>query len=197
MLAPQVKAAEEAIPTGVADEAYAIAFGAYTDATAALPEDFFDWKSDIVFPEYSVTVPFLDGKGRPFPYILNGELFGVEPNMSYYRSGTNIFNFVKADPRWDQVKLKLHAYRDRVSAAYTAQNNAAEEATKFLANYTTLAPALKAWPALWGLLPLSAKEAHERKTERKKTVMPTPEFGDAMHALTAAVITSRMTKKGE
>jgi hypothetical protein len=41
--------------------------------------------------------------------------------------------------------------------------------TKVLDAYTTLAPALKALPALWDLLPDDTKDKHKEVVERKKT----------------------------
>ena len=44
-----------------------------------------------------------------------------------------------------------------------------EGVTKVITTYSTLAPALKAWPPLWDLVPESAKVRHRTIVDRKKT----------------------------
>jgi hypothetical protein len=76
-------------------------------------------------------------------------------------------------------------------------NNEEKEALKavhaLLTKYSTLAPALKEWPALWDLLEDDVKAKHKEVAERKKKE-PKPEVTDTpdFSSLTAAVIANKL-----
>lgn len=63
---------------------------------------------------------------------------------------------------------------------------------KVIKAYSTLAPALKAWPALWDLVPDEAKERHKKIVERKRG--DTPDLDVDTNTLTAAVTMSKLTR---
>ena len=61
-----------------------------------------------------------------------------------------------------------------------------------MTTYSTLAPALKAWPALWDLLDEDTKERHKKIVERKKK--DTDDIGVDLNSMTAAVTFSKLTR---
>lgn len=63
---------------------------------------------------------------------------------------------------------------------------------KVINAYSTLAPALKAWPALWDLVPDEAKDRHKKIVERKRG--DTPDLDVDTNTLTAAVTMSKLTR---
>jgi hypothetical protein len=72
------------------------------------------------------------------------------------------------DPVWDELRDEVVAYTDRVSAARKRQAEFVDMVTKVIGTYGTLAPALKAWPPLWDLIPDDVKDTHRKIVERVK-----------------------------
>lgn len=82
--------------------------------------------------------------------------------------------------RWSStVELKPHPAWDELVAAYTTYKTAKDAAEgraqvywdsvgKIIDTYSTVAPALKAWPPLWDLLPSDTQEEHLRVTTSQK-----------------------------
>jgi hypothetical protein len=70
---------------------------------------------------------------------------------------------------WGEFLAEVVAYRERVSAAEARRNEFVESVCKVVDAYTTLAPALKAWPPLWELIPEDVKDKHREIKVREKT----------------------------
>lgn len=70
---------------------------------------------------------------------------------------------------WGEFLAEVTAYRERVSAAKTRRNEFVDMVKKVCGAYSTLAPALKAWPPLWELVPEAAKDKHREIKVREKT----------------------------
>ena len=66
-----------------------------------------------------------------------------------------------------------------------------EGINKLMNTYSTLAPALKAFPALWDLVPEEAKERHKKIVERKKAEV---ELDVDLNSMTAAVTLNKLTR---
>jgi hypothetical protein len=75
---------------------------------------------------------------------------------------------LKEDPVWYELRDEVVAYTDRVSAAKKRQTEFVDMVTKVIGTYGTLAPALKAWPPLWDLIPDDVKDTHRKIVERVK-----------------------------
>jgi hypothetical protein len=67
-----------------------------------------------------------------------------------------------------------------------------EGINKLMETYSTLAPALKAFPALWDLVPDEAKERHKKIVERKKAEVDVDSMD--IQGMTAAVTFSKLTR---
>jgi hypothetical protein len=90
------------------------------------------------------------------------------------------FEFAKHERTWcDEITLKDHSiwsefeaevmvYNDRVKAAETRQSDFVVMVNQVIKAYSTLAPALKAWPPLWDLIPEDVKTKHREVKERVK-----------------------------
>ena len=70
---------------------------------------------------------------------------------------------------WGELYAEVVAYNQRVSAAKQRQADFVEMVSKVCNTYSTLAPALKAWPPLWDLIPEDVKDKHREIKERTKT----------------------------
>ena len=107
--------------------------------------------------------------------------------------------YAKKDNYWsDQITLKDHlvwgefhaevvAYMERVQAAAKRRDEFVEDVKKICTTYNTLAPALKAWPPLWELVPEDVKDKHRKVKEReKKEVVLEVDLGKLTALSTAA-----------
>jgi hypothetical protein len=72
------------------------------------------------------------------------------------------------DHVWSEFYAEVVAYKQRVSIVKQRQNEFADMVKKVTEAYSTLAPALKAWPPLWELIPEDVKDTHRKIVERTK-----------------------------
>ena len=75
---------------------------------------------------------------------------------------------LKEDPVWDDLRTEVVAYTERISAARKRQIEFVDMVKTVINTYGTLAPALKAWPPLWDLIPEDVKNTHRKIVERVK-----------------------------
>jgi len=81
-----------------------------------------------------------------------------------YRDGI----VLKDDLVWAEFLAEVTAYRERVKVATHRQHEFVDMVKKVCDAYTTLAPALKAWPPLWELIPDYVRDKHRQVVEREK-----------------------------
>lgn len=72
------------------------------------------------------------------------------------------------DPVWNDLRVEVVAYTERVGAAVKRQLEFVDMVKTVINTYGTLAPALKAWPPLWDLIPEDVKDKHKEIVERVK-----------------------------
>ena len=70
---------------------------------------------------------------------------------------------------WAEFKAEVTAVNEGVRVATQRQEEFVAMVSKVCHAYTTLAPALKAWPPLWELIPEHVKAKHREITVREKT----------------------------
>ena len=134
------------------------------------------WKCSEVYLQFS--------SPRRFPHNQPKEVMGFETG---YRSKAD-FN----DTRWDWLKPEFKEYTRKIFEAEAKEAKFLDGVDKLTQTYTTLAPALKAWPALWDLLDDDVKERHKKVVERG-----TKEVGELdvdLNDMTAAVTFSKLTR---
>ena len=69
---------------------------------------------------------------------------------------------------WGEFHAEVNAYHQRVLEAGKRRDEFVEAVKKICTTYSTLAPALKAWPPLWDLIPEDVKDKHREIKERTK-----------------------------
>jgi hypothetical protein len=69
---------------------------------------------------------------------------------------------------WGEFLAEVTAYHQRVQEVTKRQTEFVDMVKKVCNAYTTLAPALKAWPPLWELIPEDVKDKHREIKERTK-----------------------------
>jgi hypothetical protein len=96
------------------------------------------------------------------------------------------------DDRWDDVKKHVFDYNQRIQTIEQKEESFVNGVKEIINTYATLAPALKAWPALWDLVPDDAKERHKKIVERVKK--EASDITADLNNLTAQVTFSKLTK---
>lgn len=96
-----------------------------------------------------------------------------------------------ADGRWAWVlqrKLEIDQHRQTICDERTAFQ---KSVSTVLEAYSTLAPALRAWPALWDLVPADTQAKHKEVKERKPKEVDLSEKVD-LSSLTAVLAASKL-----
>lgn len=69
---------------------------------------------------------------------------------------------------WGELFAEVKAYNERVMVAAQRQTEFVQMVKKVIEQFSTLSPALKAWPPLWDLIPEDVKDKHRQVVEREK-----------------------------
>ena len=86
------------------------------------------------------------------------------PASPHHHSGAVMLD---ASPVWDNLLKEVQDWRVRTATATKRRNDFAAGVESVLNSFSTLAPALKEWPALWELVPDYAKNKHKEITEKR------------------------------
>jgi hypothetical protein len=78
------------------------------------------------------------------------------------------WTFNADDPRWDSIKKEYKKYCLKIHKLEKEQDVFIAGVSEVINAYSTLAPALKAWPALWDLVPEDKKDKHREVATRTK-----------------------------
>ena len=199
MFEQSIKKAEQGYPSTWADKMYDCFFPADVVAKFnALPAYAMKEETDISFSGFrgldaelrdsysfnnSIKLEF--SSPRRWPDEFKSEVTGFHAN---YSSGECVWD----DARWDWLKPEVKAYTDKINAEMAKRDSLLEGINKLMETYSTLAPALKAWPALWDLLDDDTRERHKRVVERNKTGSDTLDVD--LNKMTAAVTYSKLTR---
>jgi hypothetical protein len=96
------------------------------------------------------------------------------------------------DSRWAWLVPEFKEYVRKIFEQESKEASFLEGVDKLMETYSTLAPAIKAWPALWDLVPDEAKERHKKVVERVKK--DASDVGVDLNSMTAAVTFSKLTR---
>lgn len=99
-----------------------------------------------------------------------------------FRDGISL----KQHPEWEEFATELRAYWQGINDAKKRQTEYVEMVDKVVNAYSTLAPALKAWPPLWDLVPEVYRDKHREIKERGKNVVELDVDLGKLTALTTA-----------
>lgn len=205
MFKANIEKAKNDVPAHWADKMYQCFFPAEIIAKfKALPDYAMDKEESITFcgfhndpedvfqtAEHTTKTYRCDGvrlqfsTAQPWPRNFSKEVTGFNNG---YSSGTCDFN----DTRWDWLKPEFKEYNRKIFEQESKQEKFLEGVKAIINTYSTLAPALKAWPALWDLIPDEAKERHKKIVEKKKAEVT--DIGADLDGMTAAVTFSKLTK---
>ena len=205
----RLEAADANVPEEITGKiVYDLMFKDHLRAMAALPEGYITTSNNF-------TLNGMKGKGVPdgitkraisfdmpdttrWPQTMDATIHGLTDN----RRGSYSSMYINTDDeRWTPAFVR--AYVDYCQAYDTVMDDRikfVEGVNAVITTFSTLAPALKEWPALWDLLPSEAQERHKKIVERVKRVVNLQ--GDPDHAdqpvdldsMTAAVTVAKLTR---
>ena len=184
----RIKAAEESAPTGTkwGDYIYDKLFGQYVPIMNQLPAEFFNRRDSIAVQRINgeyINLTFTMSSRKPWPAYLPEDA-PVE-QVGY---GNSIA--LSDDLMWGELYAEVMAWKQKCSAVRKQAQEFTEGVSKILSTYSTLAPALKAWPPLWELVPERTKNKHKEITERKKPEKAAPDVD--VNRLTAVLTASKL-----
>jgi hypothetical protein len=102
------------------------------------------------------------GREMPWPFDLNDT--GKAKKTSHWNDALVLFDH----PDLAEFKAAAAAYTERVGKAKARQREFVDSVKTIVHTYSTLAPALKAWPPLWELLPLDVQIEHKKVVTKDK-----------------------------
>jgi hypothetical protein len=184
--ADRIKAVEATAPVGWGDYIYEKLFGKYIPLMEQLPEEFFDAADKIAVQRIGgqvVNLHFTLSSRKRWPKRLPAD---APAEVNYYGGAL----ILKDDLMWGELYAEVVAWKDKCAAIRKQAEEFTEGVSKILASYSTLSPALKAWPPLWELVPEYTKNKHKEIVERKKPEKELPEIDTTK--LTAVLAASKM-----
>tara|TARA_R110000796_G_scaffold80211_1_gene177550 strand:+ start:668 stop:1327 length:660 start_codon:yes stop_codon:yes gene_type:complete len=124
----------------------------------------------------------------PIPNEIVGESHGLVGEARTY--GGWYLN--PSDPRWDTFKAEYKKYCDAIRKIEDERKVFIAGVNTIMDTYSTLAPAIKAWPPLWDLVPYDKQERHKQIVDRKKKEVVVE--GVDLASMTATSALAKFTK---
>lgn len=178
----------KAVPDGLADKIYEIAYAPYIPAMNALPTEFFYTLKGISvrrIGDVDYGTPRMDFRSGSRP-IAESPINGMPYKANYSREEWQLIGGV-----WGEVQQELDLRKARIVEAVRKKDEFVDSVRKIVHSYETLAPALKAWQPLWDLVPEEYKERHRKVVERTKNEVV---LDVNLDVLTAQVVKSKLTR---
>jgi len=186
----RIREAEQSIPNGEhwGDFIYEKILGKYLPIMEQLPDKFFSTIS--VIPVESIcgataSINFLLSSQKLWPNELPSD---VPIRKAMYSNKLTLTD----DPVWHELYQEVSAWKLRCATIRSQAQEFTEGVSKVLNSYSTLAPALKAWPPLWDLLPEYIKDKHKEIVERTRSDREEPSLDTAK--LTAIMAASKLLR---
>jgi hypothetical protein len=185
----RITKAENSAPTGTewGDYIYDKILGKYLPIMQQLPKEFFTER-------FVITTRRIGGQyanltfelSSPMPWPNNIPADAPAETQGFDRRYVTL----KDDLVWGELYAEVVAWIERCAAARKEAQDFAEGVSKLLSSYSTLAPALKAWPPLWELLPEYVQNKHKEITVRNKSEKAAPDVDTTR--LTAVMAASKL-----
>lgn len=156
-------------------------FGDVIPKLNAMPHEWFKKRESIqvrTAGNITLNMAFSLGTAMPFPYDK------VENNM-FQVHYDNVID-LKDHEVFEEFYQEVSVYKSKLLAAQNRRDEFVKSVQQVIDSYTTLAPALKAWPALWELIPEATKDRHREVKERVKNEVQLGVDLDKLTAMSAA-----------
>ena len=167
-------------PPNWAGNIYDLAFGENVAKMNEFPDGYFDTDNDINFYGFeggtwnkdineNLRMYFSEDKTgmRRFPHDIT-DLDHATLGLHADSSSNYGWTLDATDPRWNNIKEEYKKYCRKINKLEQEQKAFVDGVKEVINAYSTLAPALKAWPALWDLISEEKKDKHREVVERRK-----------------------------
>jgi hypothetical protein len=175
-------------PPDIGDEVADRIFKDFMPLMLQVPKQFFTWTD-------TLDIDSINGRtyGKRFKLkkaVPSARDTMTLPNarlMSFYS-----FNVKLIGDEWNDIQTQIDNWIGSIAAVEQERNKFVDGVKTVINTYSTLAPALKAWPPLWDLVPDAAKERHRKVVERAKPEVAEVEVD--LTALTGIVTAAKFAK---
>ena len=99
-----------------------------------------------------------------------------------------------ADPKWADLYQKALKRKQDMDAIEQERDTFVQNVQTITNSYSTLAPALKAWPPLWDLVPEQKQRKHKEIVERKRTTVEDVVGNMNLDQMTATTVASKLRR---
>lgn len=183
---------------GWAARIYDAAFGQYKTHIDALPNEFFSMDDDFRFDGFRNTP---DDWPENASYVVrldlpeNRVVVNLDNVPGFYKADFSSYGGVALDynnTQFTDIRDAWKAWREGVNTIEREKRIFHDGVAKVITAHSTLAPALKAWPALWDLVPEHVKARHREIVTRTRREVDVE--GVNLDSMTAAVTLDKLTK---
>tara|TARA_R110002153_G_scaffold152498_4_gene304071 strand:+ start:9211 stop:9906 length:696 start_codon:yes stop_codon:yes gene_type:complete len=115
----------------------------------------------------------------------NARPFGMEASYGTFK--------LSSDRKWDSIRERYITWCKQLYTAEVKRDEFVAGVQQVINSFSTLAPALKAWPPLWDLVPDDKQRKHKEIVERSKSTTK-DDLGIDTSKLTAAVTMAKLTR---
>jgi len=172
------------------------------DKMSALPDGYMETQKDISWNGFYDVPREEEDKHRGDYWSTHDQVkfdFSMPKPMPHksdhadWKKSWRSISLVYDTPRFAAIQAEWETWVQGVNAIKAKQKEFVKGVNQVTSTYATLAPALKAFPALWDLVPEQYRERHLEITTRKKG--SPSELGDLdVDALTSVVTMSKITR---
>lgn len=171
--------------------------GIHVPAMNALPQGFFFTTNKIglsTWGDKPISLEFQLNGTYPVPYAAPRES-GYDIQGNQYRQTCEVrvsTQKIMSDLSLGDLNVEIMQWLDGIKTVEAQRDQFVEGVSNVLKVHTTLAPALRAWPPLWDLLPEQTKNKHREVKER--TTKGEAQIEADLNALTAMSTLIKLTK---
>jgi hypothetical protein len=192
LFSKRIQDAFKALPP-IAEEVCDLAYAQFMPSVNMLPRDFFRWTTRVeikapcvggyIEATYESRTPYpkVESRIKLDDGVLLDSMYGITIKLP--SEGTKYQQYIDQIIAWHQNIKAFEKQRDEFVSGVKAVVEA----------HSTLAPALKAWPPLWDLVPETFRERHRKVVERAKPAAAA-ELDVDLTSLTAAVTIAKITR---
>lgn len=187
----RISAAYKASPP-IAEEVADLVYAQFMPAVNTLPKEFLQWSNrvEIRVPYNTSSIEVSYQAAREYPKPNNRIKLDDDAIMD---SMFSISLKLPDTPKYKTYIEQIAVWHEGVKALEKQRDEFVDGVKKVIEAHTTLAPALKAWPPLWDLVPETFRERHRKVVERTKSAS-TAELDVDLTSLTAAVTIAKITR---
>ena len=186
----RINAARKASPP-IADEVADLVYAQFMPAINTLPKEFLQWSNRVEirvpYNTSSIEVSYQAAREYPKPgnriKMDDGTIIDSMFSISFKLPDT---------PKYKTYIEQIVAWRENINVLEKQRDEFVSGVKAVIEAHSTLAPALKAWPPLWDLVPETFRERHRKVVERTKPAVA--ELDVDLTSLTAAVTIAKITR---